>query len=146
MRKFAWEHLPLILVFLLVVVGSLTEYFYENDVVYENPNLVAESQVSVYTEKIGRLVFLPKDEIPSVATVSEPELLNNQIFFAEAQKGYVVLIYSNAKKAILYDPIADKIIAMASVNIGDVEQSADMLPDLQPGQFTESDTTTENQF
>ncbi len=146
MRKFAWEHLPLILVFLLVVVGSLTEYFYENDVVYENPNLIAESQVSVYTEKIGRLVFLPKDEIPSVATVSEPELLNNQIFFAEAKKGYIVLIYSNAKKAILYDPIADKIIAMASVNIGDVEQSAEMLPDLQPGQFKESDTTTENQF
>lgn len=146
MRKFAWQHLPLILVFLLVVVGSLTEYFYKNDVVYENPNLVAESQVSVYTEKIGRLVFLPKDEIPSVATVSEPELLNNQIFFAEAKKGYVVLIYSNAKKAILYDPVADKIIAMASVNIGDVEQSTDMLPDLQPGQFKESGETTENQF
>ncbi len=145
MRKFAWQHLPLILVFLLVVVGSLTEYFYENDVVYENPNLVAESQVSVYTEKIGRLVFLPKDEIPSVATVSEPELLNNQIFFAEAQKGYIVLIYSNAKKAILYDPVTDKIIAMASVNIGDVEQSAEMLPDLQPGQFKELNET-ENQF
>ena len=145
MRKFAWQHLPLILVFLLVVVGSLAEYFYENDVVYENPNLVAESQVSVYTEKIGRLVFLPKDEIPSVATVSEPELLNNQIFFAEAQKGYIVLIYSNAKKAILYDPVTDKIIAMASVNIGDVEQSAEMLPDLQPGQFKELNET-ENQF
>lgn len=145
MRKFAWQYLPLILVFLLVVVGSLTEYFYENDVVYENPNLVAESQVSVYTEKIGRLVFLPKDEIPSVATVSEPELLNNQIFFAEAQKGYIVLIYSNAKKAILYDPVTDKIIAMASVNIGDVEQSAEMLPDLQPGQFKELNET-ENQF
>ncbi len=146
MRKFAWQHLPLILVFLLVVVGSLTEYFYKNDVVYENPNLVAESQVSVYTEKIGRLVFLPKDEIPSVATVSEPELLNNQVFFAEAQKGYVVLIYSNARKAILYDPILDKIIAMASVNIGEVEQSTEMLPDLQPGQFKESGETTENQF
>lgn len=62
-------------------------------------------------------MFLPIGEIPTVATVSEPEKLKNQEFFKDAKKGDKVLIYTNARKAILYDPLADKIITIAPVSL-----------------------------
>jgi len=146
MRKLAWQHLPWILVLVVVFLGALTEFFYKNDAVYENSNLAAENQVGTWTEKVGRLAFLPKDEMPDVALVSEPELLREQVFFKEAKKGDIVLIYTNAKKAILYDPIADKIISMAGVNIGDLQESAENMTDLGQGQFIESGNGAVNQF
>lgn len=48
----------------------------------------------------------------------DPEKLRDQPFFANAQRGDKVLIYANAKKAILYNPPSNKIIEVAPVNIG----------------------------
>jgi hypothetical protein len=48
-----------------------------------------------------------------------PENLKGQSFFADAKVGDKVLIYKNAKKAILYDPIADKIITIAPLIVGE---------------------------
>ena len=64
------------------------------------------------------MIVLPEDEIPTVATVSDPEKLKEQPFFSDAKKGDKVLIYANAKKAILYDPMANKIVTVAPINIG----------------------------
>ena len=63
-------------------------------------------------------MVLPEDEEPSVATVADPEQLAGQPFFSKAKKGDKVLIYTNAQKAILYDPVAKKIIDIAPLNIG----------------------------
>jgi hypothetical protein len=65
---------------------------------------------------IGRLVVLPVDERPTLATVSDPEKLRSQPFFANAQKGDKVLIYANARKAILYNPASNKIVEIAPIN------------------------------
>ena len=63
-------------------------------------------------------MVLPKDETPTLATVSDPEKLKDQRFFVNAVKGDKVLVYSLAKKAILYSPSLDKIIEVAPVNVG----------------------------
>ena len=39
-------------------------------------------------------------------------------FFSKAKVGDKVIIYTNARKAILYDPVAGKIVEVAPVNIG----------------------------
>ena len=93
------------------------------------------------TEEVGKIFVLPKNEIPTIATVSDPSALKNQAFFADAKKGDKVLIYTNAKKAILYDPVIKKIINVAPVNTGDAKlnQLNNIAPssttDLTPGQF-----------
>ncbi len=65
--------------------------------------------------KVGRLVVLPEGEDPTLATVADPELLKDQPFFARAKKGDKVLVYNQAQKALLYDPVADKIIEIAPI-------------------------------
>lgn len=141
MRKFFWRYLPIILVFFLILLGLLVRYFYKNDISYENPLLKEETEAQILVRRVGELVLLPKDEVPTIATVSNPELLKDKPFFAEAKKGDQVLIYSNAKKAILYDPKINKIITMAVINI-----SAEVLPNVQNGQQQILDAGGENQF
>ncbi len=60
---------------------------------------------------------LPSGETPTVAAVSDVSKLQGQQFFVNAKNGDQVLIYSNAKKAILYRPSTNKIIEVGPVNL-----------------------------
>ncbi|MEO7364045.1 MAG: hypothetical protein ABIV43_00865, partial [Candidatus Saccharimonadales bacterium] len=60
--------------------------------------------------------IVPADETPTVATVSNVEKLKGQTFFANAQIGDKVIVYVNAKQAILYRPSTNQIVTMAPVN------------------------------
>lgn len=66
-------------------------------------------------ELVGRHIDLPANEEPTVATVSDPEKLREQPFFAQAKVGYKVLLYTKAKKAYLYDPKRDKLVEVAPI-------------------------------
>ena len=83
-----------------------------------DPQVAAKQEATKLIEEVGKLIVLPADEEPTIATVTDPEQLKSQAFFANAQKGYKVLLYATAKKAILYDPINKKIIEVAPINIG----------------------------
>jgi hypothetical protein len=83
-----------------------------------NPNIFAQEEAKKYTDMVARLMTLPSDEVPTLATVNDKDKLKNQPFFANAENGDKVLIYTNAKKAILYRPSINKIIDIAPVNIG----------------------------
>lgn len=67
--------------------------------------------------KVSRLIVLPADEQPTLATVSDIEKLKDQPFFTNAKNGDKVLIYPRSLKAILYSPSQDKIIEVSSVNV-----------------------------
>ena len=73
----------------------------------------ATTEVATLVEKVGKLIALPEDETPTIATIKQPDKLKDQAFFANAKEGDKVLIYTKARKAILYDPSADKIIQVA---------------------------------
>jgi uncharacterized membrane protein len=84
-----------------------------------DPQKAAQDQTRELVNKVAQLVILPKDEEPTIATVTDVSKLKDQPFFANAQEGDKVLIYSTAKKAILYRESINKIIEVAPVNIGD---------------------------
>lgn len=68
-------------------------------------------------QKVSRIMVLPSNEEPTLATVTDLSKLKDQPFFANAQEGDKVLIYPRSLKAILYSPSKDKIIEVSSVNL-----------------------------
>lgn len=116
---------PLLLgVFLFVIVAVIAGgiYFYlqyrHAQELLNNPSLLSELQVQDITAKVGKLMDLPSDEFPTVATVSDISKLKNQPFFKNAKNGDQVLIFTKAKIAILYDPARNKIVTVAPLTIG----------------------------
>ena len=109
-----------VIVPLVAIAGlALAGYFYsELRTLKENPQAVAQKEAEALVAKVGRLLVLPEGETPTVATVSDPEALKDQSFFASAVKGDKVLIYTTAKKAVLYSVSLNKILEVAPLNIG----------------------------
>ena len=109
----------------ILSAGLAIYFFFEVRSLRTNPQQVAEEEVQAIVARVGKLMVLPQDEIPTMATILDPAELVDQPFFASAQKGDKVLLYTNAKKAILYSPSQDKIIDVAPVNLGSAPQAKD---------------------
>lgn len=106
---------------LILVLGGVSYYFYSK---YQETQKPKQESVVVSNEasrqiiaSIGKLIDLPMDEEPTVATITNVERLQNQPFFKKAQNGDNVLIYEKAGKAILYRPSINKIIDVSPINI-----------------------------
>jgi len=112
-----------ILSILLIIVVGLAFYFWNQTRVLTSTSIsggndLSQSEIEGLISKVGTLMFLPSDEVPTLATVSDPEKLKDQPFFAQAKVGDKVLIYAKSQKAILYDPVANKIVNVAPINLG----------------------------
>lgn len=78
----------------------------------------AQEEARKLVAEVGKLMVLPNNELPTVATVTDINKLKDQVFFQQAKNGNKVLIFTNAKLAILYDPQIHKIVNVGPVNIG----------------------------
>lgn len=104
-----------ILIFLALIPGF---YFYSQyRKLLNNPNTITQEKVETVVDKVNKLFDLPKNEVPTLATVSNVDKLSNQTFFAKAKNGDKVLVYSQAKRAFLYRPSINKIIEISAVTI-----------------------------
>ncbi len=103
-----------------------------------DPKLASElsqRETEVLLEKIAKHAVLPKEKNPVVAVINDVEqLAATQDFYSMAHNGDKVVIYSNARKAIIYDEKADRI-----VNIGPViysDQPTPAAPNPEEGRIT----------
>jgi len=83
----------------------------------KNPQQVSLEQTKSVVDKVGKLIALPNDETPSLATVQDKSKLKDQPFFKNAVNGDKLLLFIKAKKAILYRESNNKIIEVAPINI-----------------------------
>lgn len=140
MKKFG-PAFPIILFVLFVGSAAVAAYFYNQlNALRANPQASAQKEAEQLVASVSRLIVLPEGEVPTIATVQDPELLKEQPFFANAKKGDKVLIYTNAKKAILYDPVSNKIVEVAPVNIGNPEGASEETPTPSPIGGSEEET------
>lgn len=103
-----------ILVVLIVVLSFTSYYFYKKSTTDTTNN--TQKLVDDVVHKVGMLIVLPEGETPTLATVTNLDALKGQIFFADAQLGDKVLMYANAKKAILYNPNINKVVNIAPID------------------------------
>lgn len=134
MRKFIRKYFLFVSIFFLILLLILAGFFYKSSTSYKISNPINESETKTLIEAVGKLAFLPANETPTIATVSDLEMLKDLPFFVDAKMGDRVLIYTNAKKAILYDPVANKIVNMATLNTGATQKSTSTLPNFQNGE------------
>jgi len=113
-----------------IVIGALlatSVYFYLHARELEKRPLADKQteQMKQTVAAVSKLIALPTGEQPTVVTVSDPEKLKSQPFFAQSVIGDKVLVYQAAKKAILYRPSENKIIEVSSITVSDIStQSA----------------------
>jgi len=108
------------------IIGS-TYYYRQYRALKANPNLEAQKEAAGLVESVSKLMDLPADEIPTIATVQAQEKLKDQPFFINAKNGDKLLAYTKAMKAILYRPSTNRIIEVAPIYINqptETEQAA----------------------
>ncbi len=94
------------LILLLLVSLGVSYYFYS--LYYTSQN--KENQARKIVSAVAEIMILPSEELPTIATVKDLSVLAGQPFFANAETGDKVLLYADAKKAILYRPSVGKIV------------------------------------
>lgn len=117
------KHKIIVTVAVLVALASAPSiYFFRQyqkaQLRLNNPTEAAKQDANDTIVAVGRLMLLPTGEEPTVMQVTDVSKLKDQPFFANAQNGDKVLIYTQAKKAILYRSETNKIIDVAPINIG----------------------------
>lgn len=106
-----------VVVGLLIIALILGYNYYQNghDLAAVGGKLTS-SQISGLISEIGDKMLLPKNETPTIATVTDITKLEGQQFFRNAQNGDKVIIYGSTRQAILYRQAIHKIIAVAPIN------------------------------
>lgn len=99
---------------LLGALGWGSWHFIDARRIAHNPERQAQQTI----ERVQHLMVLPKDEQPAVVTVMDVSKVKNVPFLEHSAKNQdKILVYSKAKKVILYRPNENKIVDIGPVSI-----------------------------
>ncbi len=104
--------IPIIVTVLILALAALCTYQFLEMQKLRNPNHVADQakqDAANLKEKVSHLMQLPEEEA-TIATVEDASKLTNQEFFSSTKDGDKVLIFTQAKKAIIYRESENRII------------------------------------
>ena len=99
--------LVLALITIPLVVGFLAQE--QNKRNSGEPEVLSANDVDSLVDRVGKLTYVPLDEEPEIATISDPTKFTQE-FFRFAQVGDRLLIYRNARRVILYRPSTNQVI------------------------------------
>jgi hypothetical protein len=133
-RRHGVSSVPFLIILLLIALGAFGWSYYRYSQTSKqlealiDPNVKTEldkAQTQALLEKIGRLIVIPKNEEPVVATINDIEALaNEQNFYRDAENGQKLVIFYGVQKAIIYDEATNKLINVGPVFLKD-EQGND---------------------
>lgn len=124
-------------VLVIALAGYAGAYYYytqytKTKIVLDNPQVASQNEVKTVTDQLSKIYELPKGEEPTVATVLDKEKLKDQPFFAKAENGDKVIIYTKSQLAILFRVSANKIINVSPVSLQAAQQSPAGSPSPSP--------------
>lgn len=144
------------IIIIIAIAGLYGCFHYYNKykALTTDPNAEAQKMTMELVGVLGKLMELPADETPTVATISDKEKLAGQVFFKNAENGDILFAYTNAMKAILYRPTTNKIINVAPISINQPQnitsgakqgiQTNQPVQTTQPAQTTQIDKQNSN--
>lgn len=102
-----------------VVLAAVAGFFaWQFFTLKSNPSKENDETIAKVTAEVGNLYMLPSEK-PTVAQVQDKEKLKDQAFFAKAENGDYILIYSEAKLALLYRQKDRKLVNVGPITISD---------------------------
>lgn len=127
-RKFGWR--PAATLILLAGLIYLSYGYVHTKHQLEqlsNPKTATESATQQLIDKVGKLVQLPSNETPIVASINNAASLRAQggferYFYANAQNGDKLLIYTKNNLAIIYRPSTGKVISSGPYDLSKLIQ------------------------
>lgn len=125
----------LILIIILLLAFAIFKKFYNpKDELGKKTEQLSDKQTTAIVKKISKLIVVPADEKPMIVPISNAdELIAEQRFYIGSEDGDYVIVYPNAKKAIIYRESENKLINVGPVIID------------QPATTTQQSTTTQTQ-
>lgn len=122
------------LVIVLALIGGFFSYKY-----WQTTQNDPERQAKELLDYVSTIADVPSSETPTVATVTDTSKLSNQTLQMRSQNGDKLLIYSKAKRLILYRPSSKKIIETLTI---EDQRRADVEADKTPSAATTLSPTT----
>jgi hypothetical protein len=104
-------------VLVVAIAAAAVFFFMQYKNLKDNPDAAAQETTQRLVGEVGKLYALPGDETPTVALVQDKDKLKDQSFFAKAENGDYILIYTNSKLALLYREKDNKLINVGPVSI-----------------------------
>ncbi len=94
---------------ILIVVLLICSYF----LFFNKKSEISSDEV---IRRAGKIVVLPSDEIPTVATITDLIPLKDSLFFKDAKLGDKVIIYAKSGKAVIFRIGENKIVEIGPLN------------------------------
>lgn len=118
-----------IIMLLLIAVGIFLFTRYQNGSsnLGSSPEAGSAQENEELISKVGKLIMLPS-EAPDIATVTDVNQLQDQTVFRNAQNGDKVLIFTQAKRAIVYRPSQNIIVEVGNIVVSPPEASSSATP------------------
>lgn len=131
--------LYILIVLVIILLGfALYKKFYNPKTDSQNQQLT-DKQVSSLVKKVSKLILVP-DEKPVVATILKAdELIAEQKFYAGSKNGDYLIVFPEAKKAIIYRAKEDKLINVGPII---VDQNAAQNTQQAPATTTDKKATS----
>ncbi len=146
MKNFFTKNIIYKLVFILigVVIGVAIAHSYfpsSGDATGLAANTNDAQVIQKTIDDLSKLMILPKDESPVVATINDAsKLIAQQPFYADAINGDIIIVYQKSLKAIIYSPSRNII-----VNVGFISQDSAASASTTPAtSASQSQSTTSN--
>jgi hypothetical protein len=99
-----------------LVLAVMVTFVFGLNIIRERFFLSDSTNVPQLLSEVGKIIDLPADESPTVATVTDPKELKGTLF-DDSKVGDKLIFYSGTAQAILYRPSERKIIAVGSLTI-----------------------------
>ena len=122
----------------VIVIGLLLLFLLPSGDIAKDGKITEREAQKVKTE-IAKLINLPQEEPVMALVTNADQLIAEQPFYQGVTNGDVLVIYPQARKAVLFNPRTNKLVNVGPVNVGEASASGKKEPGtLAPAAQTEA--------